>query len=152
MRDFLVEQGTRRFARFVVVGCSNAVIGYLVFAFLMRSQLFPDSARVPLAQGSSYGIGLAWSFLWSRYWTFREPSGESGKLPMQTVRFAVVQAACLFMSIVLVSLAIDGLHWAPLPGWLAAMSIVTVVSYVATASWVFPGSSLSPHHKGSESW
>lgn len=152
MRDLLRTLAGNRFARFAIVGCSNALIGYVVFAFLMRAHFFPDNAKVELAQGSSYGVGLAWAFLWSRYWTFRKPSRKGGRLPQQTIRFVIVQGACLLLSIVLVSLAIDGLRWDPLPGWLAAMSVVTVVSYLATAFWVFPGSAFSPRQQRGEIW
>ena len=66
---------------------------------------------------------------------------------MQTTRFLLVQGLGLLLSIVLVSVMIDGLGWRPLPGWLAAMSVYAPTT--AMASWVFPAAPLS--HQPQES-
>lgn len=139
--NLVLGQHRQRLVRFAVLGCSNAVIGYAVFHLLMNAQLLPDQTRVALSQACSYGVGLAWAFVWSRQWAFRG-AGEVG-LAVQTTRFLFVQGLGLLLSIVLVSAAIDGLGWRPLPGWLAAMSVVTAANYLAMASWVFPAAPLS---------
>jgi putative flippase GtrA len=141
VRRFGVDGHRQRLVRFAVLGCSNAVIGYAIFALLVHSEQFPAQIRVALSQGCSYAVGLVWAFFWSRRWAFR--GRGTGKLTVQSTRFLLVQTLCLLLSILLVSFTIDGLGWGPLPGWLAAMSVVTALNYLALTSWVFPVARLS---------
>ncbi|MEX0345724.1 MAG: GtrA family protein [Rhizobiaceae bacterium] len=132
------EQHRRRFIRYVILGCSNAVIGYAVFASLYSSELIPLYMRAELSQVASYGTGMLWAFFWSRNWAFRDGWIQHTSLSTQAFRFMLVQAWSLIFSVFLVSITINTLNWSSLPGWLSAMSVVTIVHYLAMSSWVFP--------------
>ena len=140
MLQFTESIDARKFLRFAIVGCSNAVVGYLVFATLMQSDWLPRPYRTPLCQTLSYLAGVAWAFFWHRSWAFRDSRGGKDSLLGESARFVVVQAACMLLSIVLVTLLIDQFLWQPALGWLFAMSVVTAVNFLAIAVWVFPGS------------
>ena len=58
------------FARFVVVGFSNAGVSYGAFWVLLTA-LGGGEAQAFVAQAFGYGCGVAWSFLWNGKWTFR---------------------------------------------------------------------------------
>ena len=130
----------RKFCRFAIVGCSNAVVGYLVFATLMQSDWLPQAYRTPLSQTFSYLVGVSWAFLWNRSWAFRNSRGGKDSLLGESARFFVVQAACMLLSIVLITLLIDRFLWQPALSWLFVMSVITVLNFLAIAIWVFPGS------------
>jgi putative flippase GtrA len=134
----ILDHPQRRLLRFAALGCTNALIGCVVFVVLMHSGLFPDHARGAFSQAGSYGVGVIWAFFWSRHWAFRDRADNAGGLSTQAFRFALVQAWSLIVSVSLVSITIDGLGWQSLPSWAATMTIVTVVHYSAMSSWVFP--------------
>jgi putative flippase GtrA len=128
----------RRFARFVIVGCSNALIGYGVFSFLIRSGLFPDHLRIVLSQVCSYASGVIWAFFWSRGWAFDDAESAAPSLHGQAFRFALLQIWSMILSVALVGMLIEHLGWPPSAGWISAMSVVTVVHYAGMSVWVFP--------------
>ena len=54
-----------RVPRFAIIGCSNAVIGYLRFMALYHSQIFSIGLRTPVAQLARYAAGVSWAFIFS---------------------------------------------------------------------------------------
>ena len=127
-----------RFTRFIIVGCSNAVISYVVFALLYYSGVFPPAMRTPLSQLISYSAAIAWSYFWSSRWAFRTDNDRPDRLAPQSVRFAVVQVACLFLGTALVTLLVDHVGFLPSLGWLIAMTAITAINFLAMHYWVFP--------------
>ena len=122
----------------MIVGISNAILGYTVFALLFYSELFPAILRTPLSQAVSYLVGIAWAFVWNRYWAFKQTNSTPETLWSESVKFFVLQVVCLVLSTILVAVFID--HFAMLPeiGWILAMTVVTAVNFLAMHFWVFP--------------
>jgi putative flippase GtrA len=125
-----------RLMRFLVLGCSNTLISYSVFAALMYVDPFPAHIQAGLSQVFSYASGLAWAAVWSRRWAFRD--GRSVTLVPQTARFLAVQLGCLVLSAALIGFAVDQFRLQPSTAWLAVMTLITALNYLALTLWVFP--------------
>ncbi len=122
--------------RFLLVGCSNAAISYVVLVLA-----FPLLETVPLggalAQAVSYGAGIIWSFVLNRHFTFTG-SGNHRTAP-QMLRFVILQVSLLLTSSGLIEAALQQ-GWPLTPSWLVVMGFVTVVNFLLSKHWVFrPG-------------
>ena len=118
--------------RFVVVGLSNAVIGFSVFRACLATPIdLPFKAA--LSQLVTYAVGISWSFWMNRRWTFR----TSGSVVPQAARFTVLQIAFALLSSAAIGLSVD--HWgnAATPSWLGVMSVVTVLNFLLSRMWAF---------------
>lgn len=124
----------RTLSRFVLVGVTNAVIGWSVFSIMLGVDLLPEAGRAAVAQVCAYAVGVAWAFWANRTFAF----GATGAAPAgQAMRFAVVQAGGLVASAAAIGLLVDGLGVAPFVAWLGTMSLVTLANYLLNLTWVF---------------
>lgn len=120
------------FSRFIGVGMTNALLGYLIFTVALRV-LDGIPYRAACAQTVSYAAGVMWSFFWNRTWTF----ASHGHVVTQSARFLSVQTAMLLLSAGLISLAVDVGHWPPTMSWIGVMSLITIMNYLFLRYWVF---------------
>jgi putative flippase GtrA len=121
-----------RLCRFIGVGLTNALLGYLIFRLALWA-LDGIAYRAACAQAVSYAAGLAWSFFWNRRWTF----ASHGQMSTQGVRFLGVQIAMLVLSAGLISLAVDVGNWPLTLSWIGVMTLITVMNYLCLKYWVF---------------
>jgi putative flippase GtrA len=73
------RQTFREFLQFGLVGVSNTVISYLLYAFtllaLQKMGLFPKVDYF-IASVVSFILSVAWSFYWNNKYVFKEEEGE----------------------------------------------------------------------------
>ncbi len=142
-----ISEALGQFARFCVVGTSNAVIDFGVLNAALAA--FPTRATVPLLAYNTAAVVLAAtnSFVWNRRFTFRVRG------PLQTgevARFAVVAlgTACLND---LVLLALSGLFPALMASGTLGANVLKLgailgalaLSFFGMRFWVFIGRRLS---------
>lgn len=121
----------REVVRFGLVGLSNAAISYGSFRlllFLLGS--FPGSPA--LAQGFGFAMGIGWSYVWNRVWTF----GSKSVVVPESARFAVLQITLLATSSAGVEWAV-GAGLGKFLGWLLIMSPITLVNFLGMRFWVY---------------
>lgn len=119
-------------SRFLVVGVSNLVLSYGVFAGALH--LLGDFAlRGTVAQMAAYCVGTVWSYYWNRRWTFRSDSPVGG----EATRFIVLQIGCAILSTGLVGLAVDALRLHASLSWLVIVAFIAVINYALSKYWVF---------------
>jgi putative flippase GtrA len=119
-----------RLLKFVVIGISNTLIGYIVF-FIFYNFILIGAAF--LSQCISYAAGILWSFNWNRKWTFSETKHRwSAFIP-----FVTVQVTLLFLSAFSLSVANHNLNWNINLIWLCVMAIITVINYNISKHLVF---------------
>lgn len=118
--------------RFLLVGVTNFLVSYAVFALALWS-LPALPARTMLAQALSYGAGIGWSFLWNRRYTFQ----SSGPAAAQFRRFLALQLALLAGSSLAIGALTDLSKFNPHVAWFAVMTLVTLVNYALSRHWVF---------------
>lgn len=91
------------------------------------------SLDATLANILGYGAGIANSFIWNKFWTFRAKS-QTG---VQFIRFLLLNLSCLLLSSASLFLFTDYLGWSYLPVWFVTMGFVTVINFMASKYWVF---------------
>jgi putative flippase GtrA len=116
--------------KFIIVGFSNMIIGYIVFTVFYNSILtglaFPS-------QCVSYGSGIFWSFFWNKNWTFSEKNKSwSAFFP-----FLVLQITLLILSATLISIAADNLSWDINIIWFLIMALITLINFTFSKYMVF---------------
>ena len=120
----------RRLPRFLLVGVSNAIVGYSVFMFAYHV-IFPGN--VFFSQPISYAAGIVWSYMWNRRWTFESVN----KVSHEFQRFVVVQMTFLLASTGLLHIVVDLGKINASVGWILVMSLITVANYFVTKNFVF---------------
>lgn len=122
------------FARFLLVGTSNTVISYSVYWFGFYWLFSNFTYKAAIAHTLSYSIGIVWSFLWNRYFTFK----YQGTNNISTFsKFLLTQVTIMFFSSGAIALLVDYLRYEPNLSWLVVMAIVTILNFVISKLWVF---------------
>lgn len=120
--------------RFLVVGCTNTAVSFVVFLLAMAWLPAALPWRAGLAQAVSYLAGMAWGYALSRLWSFRDSNRPGGSL----ARYAASQIGFLLLSSLLLHAAVDRLHAPKQAAWLATMAGITLLNYLTLRHWVFP--------------
>jgi putative flippase GtrA len=119
--------------RFILVGCTNFFVSFLTFkVFLIATDDF--RMRLAVAQATSYGAGLIWSFIWNRRYTFR----SFGPWSIQFLRFLMIQLSLAGGSALLIWLIADILfHLQATLSWFVVMGPITVLNFYLSRTYVF---------------
>jgi putative flippase GtrA len=121
-----------QFVKFGIVGISNTLISFAVYALLLKA----FGVWYVAASGIGFAVGAINGFLWNRAWTFRGHVGDA----LTPVRWFVVQSCGLLGNLGLVYLFVDGAGLGKLTGQAATVAIVTVLTFFANRAWTFKGS------------
>jgi putative flippase GtrA len=114
----------RSLARFLAVGVSNTLISY--FSFLLAlTALEGHRWRGAVAQAIGYSLGILWSFVWNRYWSFE----SKGCLAREMTLFIISQMVCLLLSVGLIGIAVDVLEVNVTLSWVVVMGAVTLLNF-----------------------
>jgi putative flippase GtrA len=118
--------------RFVVVGLSNAVIGFTVFRVCLATPI-DIPLKAAWSQLVTYAVGITWSFWLNRRWTFR----SRGAVAPQAARFVFLQVSFALLSAGAIGLSVD--HWGNPASlsWLVVMGVVTVLNFLLSRFWAF---------------
>jgi putative flippase GtrA len=150
------SQSIKQFKRFILVGCSNFAVSFVVFYVfynhLKLSGIFfnilgpageylesfiknlgAESLNATLANFAGYSAGILNSFIWNKFWTFE----AERQAKTQFFRFLVLNLACLVLSSASLFFFTDYLNWPYLPVWIITMGIVTLVNFAVSKFWVF---------------
>ena len=115
-------------ARFGVVGASNTVLSFVVYALALRT-----GVRYLPAGAGAFAAGGINGFLLNRAWTF----GDRGPVLRAGSRYAVVQAVALVANLVLLRIAVAGLGVPHLAAQVVAIGPATLVCFALSRLWVF---------------
>lgn len=113
--------------RYLVVGCLNTAVGYLVFGAGLWLGL---SHQVALM--GNYLLGGLHSYLWNRFWTFRTAGSKRREVP----RFVAVTLAVYAVNAGLLELFIR-MGFLPLLAQVACLAITTVLGFLGHRAWSF---------------
>jgi putative flippase GtrA len=112
--------------RFALVGVSNTLISFVVYAALRWAH-----TPAPAAAALGFIAGALNGYWWNGRWTF-----AGGGRRRSLVRYAVVQGAGAGLSAGIVA-AGTGVGLAPFLAFVVSMVIVTSTTFVANRSWAF---------------
>jgi putative flippase GtrA len=118
-----------QFVKFGIVGVSNTVLSFAVYALLLK--VF--GVWYVAASGIGFAVGAVNGFLLNRRWTFKEHVGDA----LTPVRWGVVQSCGLALNLGLVYMFVDDVRLDKLIGQACATAIVTVLAFFANRAWTF---------------
>jgi putative flippase GtrA len=118
-----------QFSRFLVVGIFNTAIGYgMIFFSMMVLKLSPELSNV-----MGYAVGLVFSFVLSKSYTFR----AAGDSSTQLIRFLLVFAIAYAANFVTLFVALHYFLWHPVLCQIVAGVIYVICSYCLNSRYVF---------------
>ena len=118
-----------QFVKFGIVGVSNTVLSFAVYALLLK--VF--GVWYVAASAIGFAVGAVNGFLLNRRWTFKEHIGDA----LTPVRWGVVQSCGLALNLGLVYMFVDDVGLDKLIGQACATAIVTVLAFFANRAWTF---------------
>jgi putative flippase GtrA len=121
-------------ARFVAVGCANFVVSFAAFYLAYRYlPLGAFEGRGAVANVVAYTAGMLNSFVLNRSWTF----GAEGQIGTHAVRFAMLNAATLAASTLIVYVLVDRAGLPELAVWLPLTLAILATHYLGMKHWAF---------------
>lgn len=116
--------------RFGIVGCLNTVITIGIFTLL--HQVLGVFYLISSIIG--YTFGIINSFFWNKYWTFKRPEN---KITKEFPKFLVLNLVGLGLNSVFITVFVEIIKIAPLPGQFLAILFVFTVNFIGSKFWVF---------------
>ena len=123
----------KQFIFFCIVGASNTIVAIAVYSILASLGDFKDFTLVIFSAIGDIA-GAVNSYLWNRYWVFKESEVTTGK---SVLKFAVTFGIYLTISALLVGLCLSLL---PINKYLAKIIVLPVtmtVNYLMNKFWTF---------------
>jgi putative flippase GtrA len=114
--------------RFNLVGVLNTLVDFSLF-FLLNAMGMP---YLP-SQACSYSCGIANSYVFNKYWTFRVSRISAAEI----ARFATINLTALALSLLFVYLFHSLLHFSLAAAKIAATLLTMLVSFCGARLWVF---------------
>lgn len=126
-----------QFIKFNVVGAMNTFVDMAVYYALIAMGVGYGAAQV-----CGYACGMINSYLWNKSWTFRhtqarEPETDRRAGKGRLIRFAVLNAATLGLSLALLYVAVTVNGWSQIWSKLAVTAVTTVINFTGSRLWVF---------------
>ena len=120
------------FARFLIVGATNTLVGFAVFRLAMAT-LPPWSFRTGVSQFLCYFVGSIWSFVWNRLWTFK----SKGPAAREGVRFFAVQGGLMAFTSFYMWVAVDLMKGPENLNWVGIVGVATLLNYFLLKFYAF---------------
>lgn len=114
--------------KFVAVGITNNLIGYLTFVVLSLGGMSAIGAM-----SISYVLGMFISFAGNRKWTFSHDGGLGSAL----LRFIGVNAVCYGLNVGILALFVNLLGLPQIPVQFFALGVVASCTFLLMRFWVF---------------
>jgi len=118
--------------RFIIVGMSNAVIGFTLFRVCLATP-WDVPFKAALSQLVTYAVGITWSFWLNRRWTFK----SQGSVAPQALRFTLLQVSLALLSSLAIGLAVDYGGYPATASWLVVMAGITLLNFFLSRLWAF---------------
>lgn len=118
----------RQEIRFLIVGGLNTLVGYGIFAILVYFQI-----NYLLANTISTIIGVAHSYLWNRFFTFKSKE-KAGK---EFVKFISVYVVSYLLGSITLILFKNVLHISPYLAGLLNLGFTTLISWFGHKNFSF---------------
>ncbi|MCK5057005.1 MAG: GtrA family protein [Candidatus Aminicenantes bacterium] len=118
-----------QFVKFNIVGIMNTAVDFAIFALLTVLGL-----HHMIAQVISYSCGIVNSYLWNKFWTFKQKREFSSA---EALKFLIVNIISLGVSLVFLYIFRDRAGLSVLVSKLIATLFSLVVNFIGNKFWVF---------------
>lgn len=114
--------------RFLIVGGLNTALMYLLYLGLIWSGF-----SYPVALMMDYLVGIPFSYLLQRYWTFV----PKGRLELSFFKYVMTYIGVFLGNIILLVVLVESGMLGPIIGQFVSLSLVIALSYLVQKLWVF---------------
>ena len=118
-----------QFINFGIVGVSNMLVAYSVYAILVYFNVHPQIANI-----FSVLVSILNAYVWNRFWVFSQTATKKVTGP---IRFIVVYGGNLLLGMVLLYLYIDVWHLNKYIAPFISMPVTIPLNYILNRFWVF---------------
>jgi dolichol-phosphate mannosyltransferase len=129
-RYFLKYPALKQFTKFCLVGFFNTAIDFLVYLFLTRLFII----YFVLANACSFLVAVTWSFIFNKYWTFR--NGEK-KIKKQYLQFLFINVIGLILNTLILYTFVTYFNLYDLLAKALAIVIVLFWNFGMNRYWTF---------------
>ena len=129
---FISNKKLKRIMRFSCVGGLNTTIDFVIFSLL--NSLF--GVNYIISQIVSYSSGTLNSYILNKFWTFNDTK-TSKKTTKEIVQFIVVNSASLGVSLISLSILMNGGSMNSFLAKIISMVLAQVVNFLGYRFWVF---------------
>jgi len=130
LRKIWRHQTTRQFARFCLVGLANTFVDFLVYLFLSRV----IGLYFLVANLISVGIAMSSSFIFNKYWTFKNRENNH---KIQFAKFTLVNIVYFILNNSIVFGLVHFAHIGDLPAKVVAVGVGIFWNFGANKWWTF---------------
>ncbi|GAA0083782.1 GtrA family protein [Clostridium sp. CTA-7] len=128
---FKVFPWLMQFINFGIVGVSNTIVAYGIYAILVYFNLHPQIANI-----ISFLASMLNAYIWNKVWVFKD---SSNKKKTTAVKFTVVYGGNLLLGIILLYLYLDVWHLNKYIAPFLSLPITIPANYILNKFWVFKG-------------
>ena len=130
-----------QFVRFCIVGLTNTIIGYLIYAVTLKSLrlagLWP-STDIYAAQLVMFLLSVLWSFYWNNRYVFRQENGEKRNMFKSLMKaYASYAFTGLFLSELLLLLWVNVLSINEYVAPILNLIITVPLNFLIQKYWTF---------------
>lgn len=118
-----------QFINFGIVGVSNTVIAYGIYAGLVYFNIHPQIANIISFIGSVLN-----AYIWNKLWVFKGKSNNKTTTPL---KFFVVYGGNLVLGIILLYLYLDVWHLNKYLAPFLSLPVTVPLNYLLNKFWVF---------------
>lgn len=119
--------------KFGCVGGLNTIVDFGIFSIL--NGIF--GLNYIISQIISYSSGTLNSYIFNRFWTFKDTRNVKKKTTEELVQFIVINAASLGVSLIGMSMLMRDKNMNSLIAKIGAMGLAQVVNFLGYRFWVF---------------
>lgn len=134
-------QGLMQFVKFGIVGVSNSVLSYVLYAlslFLLQNAEIAVEWNYLIAQAISFVLSVLWSFYWNQKYVFVVEEGQHRSMLKALLKTYVSYSFTgLFLNSVLLSLWIQVLHISEYIAPVINLVINVPVNFLINKFWAF---------------
>ena len=121
----------KQFVKFGIVGVGNSIIDFA--GFLIATRIF--DLHYLAANTLSWTIAVSFSFVVNKFWTFR--SRETAVIGKQSIKFFIVSAVALALSLIILDILIRILGIHDLIAKILTIGIIVFWNFFLNKYWTF---------------
>lgn len=136
-------QNLMQFIKFGIVGLSNTILSYLLYAFSLllfqKIQIF-DTVDYLIAQVIAFVLSVLWSFYWNNKYVFEKNENEERNYLKSLMKtYASYAFTGLFLNSLLSLLWVEVFHWSKMIAPIINLLVSVPLNFIMNKFWAFKG-------------
>lgn len=135
------HQRVMQFVKFGIVGVSNTIVCYLIYAgtliLLQRADLFSEFDYL-VAQAVAFILSVLWSFYWNNKFVFKVEEGKSRNMLLALLKTYISYSfSGLFLNFVLLIIFVRFMGMSEFVAPIVNLFIAVPINYIINKYWAF---------------